>query len=574
MLWAQFANGQYEALLRTFNSSIETLPISDRLPAYYLAGSACQEMDDHEQAARLFSQVSGGDGRLPIQEKVLYKLAVSRYELGQYAEMNSAAAALLERFPDTDLRVDIAFLQATAEAEAGQVERGAARLTQFVERGSTSPYYQQALLRRAHLYETNDLIEPAANDYAAYLDTVDTPTPTALQASFRLMELLGSLGQHEQVIQRATGILQIDDTHLRTPEVEQEALYRLAVANRFVGDLDRALALHARLVRDHPLNPYRAESMLEQGLIYMAEQDADRGVPLLLDAVARDNLSPTSRLNALRIVAQHDADNGNPTRALELRMQMQELAGAEVFSDPERLWLGSQLLTAGEAERALAYLTEVDAPTLRERAMLLTGRAQRMTNEHNAAIETLREVIATSERYSFDAMFEIALVYRDSGQLNQALAELTALQNPDRGHRIASLALYEAGLIHRRLMDTARRQSDPVAFNEHLDEADKAFEKVWLLYPDREGEDLSKRAYLALAELQHATGEAAGEIQTLQRLIEAYPQSPYARYALAVVAIRANNQEQADTYLRQTMMQAGDDQELRQRADQLLRRER
>lgn len=574
LLWAQFADGRYAQLLDTYDRTVKTLPVNDRLVATYLAGSARQERGEHTQAAELFDQVAHGDGRLPIQEKILYKLAVSRFELEDYDAMNAAAKKLLDLYPQTGLKVDVAFLQATAEAEAGKVEDGAARLTQFVDKGPASAYYRQALLRRAHLYETHGEIEAAARDYDAYLDTIDTPTPTSLQARFRLMELLGALGQHARVIRLASGVLELGDAQLRTPGVEQEALYRLAVAQRFSGQDEAALATHARLTRDHPINPYRAESVLEQGLIHMKLGDPDRGVPLLLDAVEREGLGKSSKLNALRIVAQHDADTNNGGRALTLRMQMQSIGGEAVFSNDENVWIANRLIDRGEAKQALAYLGNVQGDTQTQRAQLLTGKARRLLGEFDAALEALNEVRAVSERYGVDAWLEIAKVYRDAGKPEQALGELAALQDPDRGHRIASQALYEAGRIHRSLYNAAKRRSDPAKAEQHAESARVAFKKLWLLYPDREGEDLSKRAYLELADLQHADGEAIAELKTLEELVSAYPDSPYATYAKAVIDLRANRPERADAFLRQTKAQAGSDDELKARADALLRRDR
>ncbi len=575
LLWAQFADGRYDQVLQTFEQTIKALPTEDRLPAYYLAGSARQERGEHAKAVQLLDHIAKGDSREPIREKVLYKLAVSRFELEDYAAMNTAATRLLELFPDTTLRVDVAFLQATAEAEAGQVERGAARLTRFIDRGPTSPYYRQALLRRAHLYETHSEIAAAAEDYEAYLESVDSPTPTSLQAGFRLMELLNALGRHARVIRQASAVLELRDAGLRTPEVEQEALYRLAVAQRFSGEDEQALATHRRLTREHPINPYRAESVLEQGLIHMKLGDADRGIPLLLDAAQREGLGKSSKVNALRIVAQHDADNGNDERAMELRAQMQEVGGPEVLTQNEELWVGRHLLRGnGTAEAAIGYLQGITDKKLVEQAMLLTGRAYRLTGDYDAAKEKLDEVRAVSERYGVEAWLEIALVLRDAGELDGAIAELTPLQDPDRGHAIASKALFEAGRIHRTLHDQAKRRSNAKPAKQHADDAREAFKKLWLLYPDREGEDLAKRAAVELAELQHAVGDAADEVRTLEELAEAHPESAYASYAKAILAIRSNQSERADTYLRQAKERAKGDKELTQRADTLLRRER
>ncbi|MGB0767921.1 MAG: tetratricopeptide repeat protein, partial [Phycisphaeraceae bacterium] len=466
----------------------------------------------------------------------------------------------------------------TADAEAGEVQRGAARLTQFIERGSASPYYQQALLRRAHLYETHGELAPAADDYRAYLDSVETPNATSLQAGFRLMELLGALAKHDQIVALATGVLQLRDAALRTPEVEQEALYRLAVAQRFSGDLDKALQTHGRLTRDHPINPYRAESILEQGLIRMTQGDHDRGVPLLLDAIEREGLAKPSKLSAARIVAQHYADTGRDRSAYEMRARMQQdfADRDQILTADESVWMAAYLLDQGKSERAEGFAAGAWDGAVKERAMLLTGRAQRMNGKLDEAMQTLTEVRAISERFSVDAWLEIALVYRDQDKYEEALRELSALQDPDRGHRIASRALYEAGQIQRWLYNSAAGRGDAGAAEAHRKAAREHFKKLWLLYPDRAGENLAKRGYLELARLLHDTDDALGEIKTLNELTTAYPDSPYATLAKAILALRANRLERADSYLRQTIEQAdaAGVYDLERRAEELLRRER
>lgn len=571
LLWAQFADKRYDAVGKTFESAAASLPEADRFPAYYLAGSAAQELGDHKQAAELLGYDTASEQHKALYEKMLYKRAVSLFELKQFEQMNYTANRLEFFFPDSPLGVDLAFLRATADAEAGEVERGAARLTEFINQGTQSPYYQQALLRRAHLYETHEEIEAAAGDYKAYLKSVTKPTATSIQAGFRLMELRGALGQHDEVVTLATGVLELTDTALRTPGVEQEALYRLAVAQRFKGDLDAALAVHARLTRDHPINPYKAESVLEQGLIRMAQGDADRGVPLLLDAAGRDGLSKLSKLNALRVVSRYDEDKRNNDRAFELRSRMIELGGVESLSDSERLWLADQMIQTGSGTRQqiMPLLTAAGTGEQRDRAYLLAGRVERVYGDLDEALELLGEVRANSEAYSIEAWLEIALVYRDQGKADQALNELAALQDPDRGHRIASRALYEAGLIHKQLAKKLRPTA-PDKAEVHVKSSREMLKKLWLLYPDREGEVLAKRAYLHLAALQHAAGEDEAEIKTLTELIDAAPQTPYATLAKAVLAQRAGKAERAEAYVRQMKGEAGADPELQPLARELL----
>jgi len=571
LMWARFANDEHEAVLKTYDQAAPTLPARQRATADYLAGSAHQELGQHEQARPLLQRVAEGQARPSIREKALYKLAVSLSELGEYAQLQAAAAALLERFPQTDLRADVAFLQASADAESGEVEKGVARLTELIRQGPSAGFYGPALLRRAHLYEKHGKLEAAVQDYDTYLDTIDKPNRTAMQTRLRLMELLGALARHERVIELAQDILTAEDTAPVTPEIQQEALYRLAVAHRFAGDLNKAMATHKQLMQQHPLNPYAAESGYEQGLIWMTQGEADQGVPMLLDAADNDKLDQSSRLSAMRVVAQHDVDRGNDDRALKLRLKMQLLAGPEVFSDDERLWLGRALIERGESRRAVGYLSDVQAESKQERAKLLIGRAYRHAGEMDKALAALNEVRAVSERYNVDAWLEIAKVYRDQGKLDEALRELAALQNPDRGQRIASQAMFEAGLIHKHKAIRSLRTSWRAAEPSYIAGRD-AFKKLWLLYPDRDGEDLAKRAYLHLAALQHAMGQDEEEIQTLTELIEAEPQTPEATLAKAVLAERAGKRERADAYMRQVLNEAGGDSALSRLAGELIQR--
>lgn len=570
MLWAQFGQGKYQELLTSFDRFSSALPVQDRLAAWYLAGSAHQELDDHARCVALLSQVARGEGTLPIQEKILYKLAVSQYHLDERDAMDRSIVELGRRFPQSPLQIDLAFLQASSDAKRGDVSRGAARLTVFVDRGPNDPYYQQALLRRANLYETHAELPAAARDYRLYLASIDSPDAVSLQATFRLMELAGALGRHDEVKTLALETLAINDPALKSPEVEQEAMYRLAVAQRYLGDLEAALATHDRLADKHPLNPYRAESGLERGLIRMNLGDAERGVPLLLAAAITESLPKSSRLSALRIVAQQAEEQGRIDEALALRQQMQTLADREVFTAEESLWLGRTLLDRGEASEALGYLTLITDGPQKDQARFLIGKAQRLTGEHEAALETLGEVRAVSQRYALPAWLEYALTLRDQGRLDAAINELSGLTNTDQDQQIAAEALYESGRIRRTLAARATQRNQADVAEEQLREAQRELKRIVLLHADRAGEDLAQRSYIELAELAEQAGTAEQEIALLNELITGYPDSVYATYAKGLLALRAGQRERAAQYLRQTLEDT-DNAELTGRAQTLLR---
>ena len=570
MLWAQFGQQKYRELLTTFERFSQALPLQDRLPAWYLAGSAHQELGQHEQAVALLSEFARGEGTLPIQEKILYKLAVSQYHLKEREAMDRSIAELGRRFPQSPLRVDLAFLQASSDAEVGEVTRGANRLTVFIDQGPQSPYYQQALLRRANLYETHEELAAAARDYRLYLASVQQPSAVSLQATFRLMELAGALGKFDEVKTLALTTLAIAAPALKTPEAEQEAMYRLAVAQRNLGDLEAALTTHDRLAEKHPLNPYRAESGLERGLIRMKLGDTEQGVPLLRAAAEAEALPRSSRLSALRIVAQHAEEQGNADEALGLRKQMEALADGGVFTPGETLWMGRTLLDQGKPEEALTYFAHISDERLRDQARYLTGKAQRLTGQHAAALETLGEVRAVSRTYALPAWLEYALTLRDQGKLAEAITELNGLINTDQDQRIAAEALYEAGRIHRALAAKARQRNQPDAEQEQRREARRVLKMVVLLHADRAGEDLAQRSFIELAELAEQGGETEEEAQLLNELVTDYPDSVYATYAKGLLELRAGRRERAAEFLRLTLEQTPDP-DLKRRAETALR---
>jgi len=569
-LWAQFGDKQYENLLNSFERFRDSLPVQDWMPAWYLAGSAQQELGNHAQAAALLGHVSRGEGTLPIQEKILYKLAVSQFHLSERDAMQRSIAQLNERFPESILRVDLAFLQATADAEHGQVVRGAARLTEFVSQGPDNPYYQQALLRRANLYETNDQPNAAADDYRTFLASVESPDAISTQAAFRLMELAGGQRNYEEVKTLAGQLLAIEDEAVRTPEVEQEALYRQAVACRYLSQLDEALTAHDALASRHPLNPYRAESTLERGLIRMNLGDSERGVPHLIEAAGEEGLPQASRVAALRIASQHYEDADETQQAFALRRQIETLGGMTALDPGERLWMGRVQIASDQPDEAMGYLEGIEDDRYKSEAQLLRGIALRGAEQYDESIELLGEVRATSERFALPAWLELARTMRAKGQLDEALQELAGLINTDRDQAIAAQALHESGLIHREVAAQLLRRGDREGAGRELTESRRVLKMVVLLHADQAGDDLAQRSYLELAEIASEMNDPTAEASLLEELVEKYPDSAYATYAKGVLAVRAERTGRAQTYLRQVPEET-EDSALRQRADELLR---
>ncbi|CAN0455067.1 unnamed protein product, partial [Ectocarpus fasciculatus] len=108
-LWAFFAAERDLELVETFERLVATLPLQNRVAAHYLAGSAEQRRGKHAQAIALFEPVARGNGTLALEERVLYRLAVSQHALEKDEHTLATIRRLNALFPESELQGDAAF---------------------------------------------------------------------------------------------------------------------------------------------------------------------------------------------------------------------------------------------------------------------------------------------------------------------------------------------------------------------------------------------------------------------------------------------------------------------------------
>ncbi|MCC6682114.1 MAG: tetratricopeptide repeat protein [Phycisphaeraceae bacterium] len=537
MLWSHLATGRYHSVLEVFEQYRTALPIQDRPTAWYLAGSAQQELGDHQQAIALFDQIAHGEGDYPLLETTLYKLATSYFHAGNDAEMRKTLDRLDKQFPESPLKVDAAYLLATADARKGDVAHGAARLTAIIEQGTDNPYYAQALLRRARLYEQNNQIDAAIRDYQSYL--ASTTAAEAAAGALRLIDLTYRTEQFDLSASTAEQLLAQADK--LGPQMRQEAMYRLALAKIKIDDSDAALKLLDLLQHDFPLNAFAAEADYYRAVLLMSRQQGETALPLLLEAGGSSRLSVVQRANALRLAAMQQQSSKHPDAAMDTLTDLEALIGRDKLTDDELLWMAQHTLDNSDLEAAVAYamLPGHDRPGVpaatRAEALYITGKAQRKLKQFDKAIESFEAALALGSGFDERAQLELARTRRDRGDREAALADLSALTNSETSI-IAAEAIFDSAQIQRDIARDRRRQEDDAGRQQSNEEARRLFKRLVLLYPFPELSPLPELSYLELAELaieQNRVDEATGE---LNELAEKFPDGPYAVYARAVIA--------------------------------------
>ncbi|MEX0653593.1 MAG: tetratricopeptide repeat protein [Phycisphaeraceae bacterium] len=546
-LWAHHAAGRYRMVIETFNELHDLLPAEQRVTARYLAGAAYHELGDHEAAARWLEQVAYGAGRHDHLEPALFRLAVSQQRLGKTDELRRAVDALREQFPESPRLVDAAYLLAVVEAEAGEVARGAARLTELIDQGPEHPYHRPAILRRARLLEAHDQPGPAADDFGRFVQAsweADDDSETVQQAALRWIDLLHRLNRHEQAEAAAAKLLEREGIAATT---EQEALYRRALAQVRLGQAEPALASLDRLAERHPLHAFASPARYYRGLLLTSLGRADEATEALRAAADDDELARPLRANALRLVSLSEREQGEPEQARRTLKRLEQIVGRDRLNERERLWLGRDAVDHGEPQDALAYLAPLlpaddtgeapagSSPEVRAEAAYLAGRAHRRLGQADRAIHLLGYVVAMGRGHDQQARLERARALADAGRLDAAINEYAGVTRASDTD-LTVQALYEVAMVHRRLAEQRRRRDDQAGVAEANDHARRNLKRITLLYAFKELDPLPQLAHLELAEIAREAGDTDAAAGELNELLEKYSDGPPARLARALLA--------------------------------------
>jgi len=592
VLWSRFANRQYDAVHDSIDKWKDKLAVEQRFTAWYLNGSAYQEEGRHKEAVGWFDAALRTTRKVSIEDNLLYKKAVSAAALKQYDWMEDALALLRKRHPGSPRMADALFLEAVTEAERGKATSAAAKLTSIIEKGPTHQYYAQAILERAKLYELNDRLEPAAEDYRAYLalesnESAETPTKSLHYAGVHLLAIYATLDKHDEAAAIADELLGRDDL---TPLIEQEVLYRKAVNDVQRKQFRSAMQTLRTLFKKHPENLYLAEAHYYRGLLTMSLESAEDALDDLRRAADAEHLDKPLRINALRLVAVQQLKAESWDDAAASLKRIEKLAGLDGLRADEKLWLARHMLEAGQPRETGKYVTSLlnEAKTLprsqQTEAWMLAARSLKQLDDFDAAIKAYQRVIARGGQFELNARVQLADAYAASGQIDQAVEEYKTLFNV-ADSAIAANAMYSLGDLYRKAgADHASHNEDAKARDAYETARSYLLRLILTFGQGEEDKDLKARAELS-PRVELAMIDAAEIARTLglkdkardhyAELAATFSGSPYGEYGKAMVRALDNKPNEAASILRQIREKEGLDERLARRVrDQIAALER
>jgi len=561
VLSSHLQSGRYGQLLEVFGQHKNSLKtIEERVNGWYLAASAHQELDDHNKAVLLLRQISVNATGSKIEDMVLYKLAFSQFELSKYDDMKVTVSRLQKEHPESQRSADADFLLACAAARQGDRVTGGARLTEIINAGPTHPYYGQALMQRARMFDDGQQLAPAINDYLQFIayarsDKANTNVEkkTVFAAQMRVIDLQFRDGKYKQAAAGAEDLLKQGKLD---PLTDAEAMYRLGRAQIKLKQLDKAMSSLSGLLKKYPQNRYMAEARYYRGVLRLSQSQPDQAVADLEAAFAEPTLPDPLKINALRLVALHQREHGQTTRAVKTLLELEKLVSIDAMRTDEQLWLALYYTNQSKPRLAFKYLKPIVSGDVevnskeRTKALLLVARGLRNVNDPDAAIAAFREVIATGHGFGLEARLELARTLASQNKLKEAIGEYEGLISAEN-FDIASKAIYDAAQIYRDIDRRSRRASDKDAAAKAREEASGLLLRIVLLYSRPQFSPLPELAHIDLAELSLISDDKDKAAKTLGELIEYYKDGPYVFYAKAMIMLQQNKPNDARVLLKQ-----------------------
>lgn len=574
MMWARLAALDFDGILSDHKQFSEVLPDQQRGVAAYLAGSAAQEKGDHSKAIAFFAQAQTAGPETGVQDKAIYKTAVSYFRLQQYEAVNQAIVRLNRTFPDSPHNLDALLLLATAEARSGNLPRGVALLDVAIQRGEDHAFFAPALLQRAKLLAAAGQARQAADDYQRYLTLGDKLTPESRNAAtLALIDLLRQLDKLDEAAALAQEMLKLKDLPV---EMRGQALYRQAAVQFAQGSDRAAIETAATYLKEFPQGAHSMEVLYMHGRAQLQLGQIDQGLTSLGKVAQAAGAPVPLRADALRRVSiQHRtgsdaASHAAAAEALEALHRLTQAAPQNAGTDPaessttglsprERLWLAEYALNQQQPKDARAWLAPLvealpafDMPRdIRAGALVLQGRAHRMEGDAGAAMTALQAAIAIGDTHTgLRGRLEIGRVLASDEKLTEALAEWESLISASQS-AVAAEASFESGLVQRRMARKRTLASDITGAEAANREAQRLFKRVTLLYSHPQLSPLPELAHVEAAEVALAMGANDSARGEYEQLVQRYGQSAYGKYAQAMLLLGQNKRGDAVFLLKQ-----------------------
>lgn len=520
--WALYHAGKYPEAMAAVEAFLKASPESPyRVGMEYLRANCLQQQKRYDEALIVYQEIREHHPDTEFALRAAYKIAWAHYLTGDSTAAKSGVTAFLQTHKDSVLVGDAAFLLGTILVAEGNYEDAYQEFRLVAEKYPNSEFGVEALYKSGECLAQLGLTDKAAEIFEEFAKRYPA-NPLTEQAMLRAGDAEFKDDDFAKAITKYKEIL---DNPIDF-EVEQTALYRLAITYHNMKDFKASAAAFRTLLERFLDGPHTAEAHFRIAE-YLLREKGD-ALKALEEYQAALDAGPEGAFagRALRGLALARYERKDYDMAAELFLRLMQESPDVPLNEETYAWAGQRFLdqeTWDKAAQAFeALLERVPGYPYHAQVRFKIAECAERTGKPKNAIALYQAVIdaAPKSTKAVEAKYRMARLYEAQNQHEKAFALYQAASQANNGDVAARATFHVGELLEAReeFSQAARTYMRVAILFLHPELSPKALWRAGQCFEKAGGAEQAKKAYQEIVSDYPETEDAAQAKQALSAL--------------------------------------------------------
>ena len=485
-----------------------------RANAYYLGNDYVNAISDYQQIIALYEAVPA---QVKVMEKARFGLAWTYLKSGDLPRSIASFQTVVDKTDNKAVKVSALTQIADAYQEAGQMDKSIDVYDKILKDMPDTPYSDHVQFRLGVALLKAGRFDPAVFAFQA-LKANYPKSKYLIEAQYYLGVTYFKKRDWASTVDVIAAFVKAVSPG---SEFAAEAHYILALSYFNLRQFDKAVPAFNEMQKLYP----NEKTILQNAQVGLAKTyyemgDVKEALPRFKDVVSRYPRTP-AELESLLWLGEHSLSTGACQNAVE--QYTQALADIPEQTDKKGLIhfeLGRAYQGLDQLDKALEHFRQVDAqadPLLYPKAKLAIAAIFARDLDPAKAVETYRNIIATSPEFKRDALVKIAQLYRKERQYKDELDTYQQAISADKGQSEQTSAQIQFAIGDACEMLNQPDQAAeayfkiPYVYAKEKTWTIKAYLRIGKIYENKEDWDKAIAAYKKVVDMSVAESKFATE---------------------------------------------------------------
>ena len=437
--WALYEAGKVDEAVGAAREFSRAYPDSPyRAGTLYLLGNCFQQREEFDAALNAYSDLRGTFPESEFAGRAQYKSAWVHYLKGDEESARRELDGFLGLADMKGLEGDALFLRGTLLYEEGALSEACDAFLMVYASFPASEFASDAVFKHGECLGRLGRHEEAAKALGSFADTYPDHG-RAVEAHLRAGDAHFALKNFPEAIARYERAL----SEASKGPVQEQGLYRLAIAQYNRGRYAESTAVFGELLESYPGGKYAAEANLRTGDYLLREgSDPMKAIPFFERAYETAGAGPYAG-RALKGLALARYESKDFDGAAESFLRVMTAWSEVRLNEKTYAWVGEHLFSREDWDKALiafeALLLHVPDYPNPERVLFRIAECAERAHRGEEVLDRYQRVIdaAPAGAMALDAKFRMAGLYEAQGTMELALPLYEAGANANNGETAA-----------------------------------------------------------------------------------------------------------------------------------------